>query len=138
MTDQLEYNRKLIEEFRATRGTPAGPFVNRPIVLLTTTGVKTGQPRTAPMMYIRDGERVLVVASNAGAVKHPAWFLNLAAHPQVTVEIGAETYPAQAVVLEGADRQQLWEKITSQFPFFSDHQAKIERQIPVVELKRIT
>jgi deazaflavin-dependent oxidoreductase (nitroreductase family) len=137
MTDQLEFNRKLIEEFRATRGTPDGPYAKRPIVVLTTTGAKTGQPRTTPVMYVRDGERVLVVASNAGAPSHPAWFRNLAAHPQVTVEIGAETYPAQAVVLEGADRQQLWEKITSQYPFFSEHQAKIERQIPVVELKRI-
>lgn len=114
MTDQLEFNRKLIEEFRATRATPDGPFAKRPIVLLTTTGAKTGQPRTTPVMYIREGERLLVVASNAGAPKHPAWFRNLAAHPSLTVEIGTETFEARAVVLEGA-----------------------ERQIPVVELQQL-
>jgi deazaflavin-dependent oxidoreductase (nitroreductase family) len=136
MTDQIEFNRKLIEEFRATRGAPDGPFAKRPIVLLTTTGAKTGMPRTTPVMYIREGERLLVVASNAGAPSHPAWFRNLSAHPNLSVEIGAETFEARAVVLEGADRRAIWEKIVQQYPFFGDHQAKIERQIPVVELQR--
>ena len=136
MSDQIEYNRKLIEEFRATRTVPDGPYARRPILILTTTGNKTGQPRTTPVMYIRDGERLLVIASNAGAVQHPHWYRNLAAHPGVTVEIGTETFDAQAIPLEGADRQQVWERIVQQQPFFAEHQAKIERQIPVVELKR--
>jgi deazaflavin-dependent oxidoreductase (nitroreductase family) len=136
MIDQIEFNRKLIEEFRATRGLPDTPYAQRRIVLLTTTGAKTGLRRTTPMMYIRQGERTLVVASNAGAARHPDWYHNLLGHPDVTVEIGDETYEAHAVVLEGADRQQLWESIVGQYPFFGDHQAKIERQIPVIELKR--
>ena len=137
MTDQKEFNRKLIEEFRATRGDPDGPYAKRPIVLLTTTGFKTGQLSTTPVMYVLEGDRLLVIASNAGAPRHPSWYLNLAAHPELTVEIGTETYTARAVVLEGIDRQQIWEKIVQQYPFFGDHQAKIERRIPVVELKRI-
>ena len=134
MTDQIEFNRKLIEEFRATRGDPEGPYAKRPIVLLTTNGAKTGQPRTTPVMYVRDGERLLVIASNAGAPSHPHWYRNLTAHPALTVEIGTETYTAQAKTLEGADREALWEKITQLYPFFKDHQAKISRLIPVVEL----
>jgi deazaflavin-dependent oxidoreductase (nitroreductase family) len=136
MTNQNEFNRKLIEEFRATRGTPDGPYAKRPILLLTTIGAKSAQQRTTPMMYVREGDRLFVIASNAGAVKHPDWYRNLMAHPSVTVEMGTETFTAQAVTLEGADRQQLWEKITQQFAFFSEHQAKIERQIPIVEIKR--
>ena len=83
-----------------------------------------------------DSERLLVIASNAGALKHPAWYLNLVAHPDLTVEIGTETYPARAVVLEGDDRQKMWEHIVQQYPFFGEHQAKIDRQIPVVEILR--
>jgi deazaflavin-dependent oxidoreductase (nitroreductase family) len=136
MTDQLEFNRKLIEEFRATRGAPDGPYANRPIVLLTTTGAKSGQARTAPVMYVRDGERLLVIASNAGAPSHPQWYRNLIANPALTVEVGTETYPAHAKTISGAERVRLWELITSQYPFFKDHQAKISREIPVVELVR--
>jgi len=136
MPDQLEFNRNLIQEFRATRGDPNGPYAHRPILLLTTTGAKTGLPRTTPVMYIRDAGRLYVIASNAGAPKHPHWYRNLLAHPDLTVEIGAETYPARAVTLHGEDRRQAWEAILLQAPFFADHQAKITRQIPVVELIR--
>ena len=134
MTDQIEFNRKLIDEFRATRGDPEGLYAKRPIVLLTTIGAKSGQARTTPVMYVRDGERLLVIASNAGAPSHPHWYRNLAAHPDVTVEIGMETFSARAQTLSGADRQAQWEKIVQQFPFFKDHQAKITREIPIVEL----
>ena len=134
MTNQNEFNRKLIEEFRATRGSADGPYAKRPILLLTTIGAKSAQRRTTPMMYVREGGRLLVIASNAGAVKHPDWYRNLVAHPSVTVEIGAETYAAHAQVVEGADRQGLWEKIVQQYPFFGEHQTKIDRRIPVIEL----
>src|SRR5215212_2747471 len=134
MSDQNEYNRKLIEDFRANRG--AGPFVDRPLLLLTTTGAKSGQRRTTPMMYVPDGDRLLVIASNAGAPAHPDWYRNLLAHPQVTVEVGADTFGASAVVLEGAERQQLWDKIVASYPFFIEHQAKITREIPLIALER--
>ena len=136
MTDQNDYNRKLIEDFRASRITSDQPMGGRPLVLLTTTGARSGQHRTTPMMYIRDGERMLVIASNAGAPRHPDWFYNLVAHPIVTVEVGAETYDATASVLEGPERQRLWDWIAQQYPFFAEHQAKVTRQIPVVALER--
>lgn len=129
-------NRQLIEEFRASRGKPDNPFVNRSLLLLTTTGAKSGQPRTKPMMYISDGDRLLVIASNAGAPAHPDWYRNLLAHPQVTVEVGNETFPATAIVPQGADRQQLWDNIVARYPFFAEHQAKVSREIPVVVLER--
>jgi len=132
--DQRAYNQKLIEEFRANRG--GGPMAGRHLLLLTTTGAKTGWRRTAPMMYVRDGDRLLVIASNAGAPKHPAWYRNLVANPEVTVEMGAEAYEARAVVLEGDERERAWAGIVAGYPFFAEHQAKIARQIPIVALKR--
>ena len=88
------------------------------------------------MMYVPDGERLLVIASNAGAPTHPAWYHNLVAHPQVTVEVGRETFDATAIVTEGEERQRLWASIVEKSPFFADHQVKITRQIPVVALVR--
>ncbi|HZU66631.1 MAG TPA: nitroreductase family deazaflavin-dependent oxidoreductase [Ktedonobacteraceae bacterium] len=136
MTDQKDYNRQLVEDFRANRGNPDSPFKNRPLLLLTATGARSGQPRTTPMMYVPDGDRLLVIASNAGAPKHPDWYYNLVAHPEVTVEVGSETYDATASVVEGEERQRVWNRIVESYPFFADHQAKVTRQIPVVALIR--
>jgi deazaflavin-dependent oxidoreductase (nitroreductase family) len=136
MTDQNEYNRRLIEEFRATRGLSSGPFAGRALLLLTTTGAKSGLRRTTPMMYIPEGDRLLVIASNIGAPNHPDWYRNLVAHPDVTVEAGTETFDATAVVVEGAERQRLWAWIVEQYPFFAEHQTKTSRQIPVIALER--
>jgi deazaflavin-dependent oxidoreductase (nitroreductase family) len=136
MPDQNDYNRQLIEDFRANRSKPDNPFASRPLLLLTTTGAKSGQSRTTPMMYIPDGNRLLVIASNAGAARHPDWYHNLVAHPEVTVEVKAEIYKATATVAEGEERQQLWKKIVEAAPFFAEHQAKITRQIPVIILER--
>ena len=137
MTDQNTYNRQLIEEFRADRGKNGGPMAGRPLLLLTTTGAKSGQLRTTPMMYIRDGDRLLVIASNAGAPTHPDWYRNLVAHPEVTVEVGNETFKANAIVTEGLERQRLWSRVVELYPFFADHQAKTTRPIPVIVLRRL-
>ena len=136
MSDQNTYNRQLIEEFRAHRGKTGGPMEGRPLLLLTTTGAKSGQLRTTPIMYIPDGDRLLVIASNAGAPIHPDWYRNLVAHPEVTVEVGNETFEAIAVVTEGSERQRLWTRVVELYPFFADHQAKIARLIPVIVLRR--
>ncbi len=136
MTDQKAYNRQLIEEFRANRNKAGGPFEGRPLLLLTTTGAKSGERRTTPMMYIRDSDQLLVIASNAGAPKHPDWYHNLVAHPQVTVEVATETFDATARVTEGEERQRLWNRIVELHPFFAEHQAKVTRQIPVIVLSR--
>ena len=134
--DQGGYNQQLITEFRAARERGSDAFAARPLLLLTTTGAKSGRPHTTPIMYVPDGDRLIVIASNAGAPRHPAWYHNLRAHPEVTVEVGAETYPATAVPLEGAERQRLWEAIAAAHPFFTEHQAKVTREIPLVALER--
>jgi deazaflavin-dependent oxidoreductase (nitroreductase family) len=130
-SDMLAHNRRLIEHFRAN-GAPEG----RQLLLLTTTGRRTGQSRTSPMMYVREDGRLLVIASNAGADRHPMWYLNLVTDPRVHVEIGDESYDAKAVPLRGADREEVFARIVASFPFFGDHQANVHREIPVVELVR--
>jgi deazaflavin-dependent oxidoreductase (nitroreductase family) len=133
MTNYADDNHQLIEEFRADRSKFEGPG-SRPLLLLTTTGAKSGKRYTTPMMYIPDGDRLLVIASNIGAPKHPDWYHNLVAHPEVTVEVGTRTYDAIAIVTQGEERQELWTSIIEQHPFFADHQAKTTRQIPVIAL----
>ena len=137
MIDQNTYNRQLIEEFRADRDKGGGAMKGRPLLLLTTTGAKSGQLRTKPMMFIPDSDRLLVIASNAGAATHPDWYRNLVAHPEVTVEVGNETFKAIATVTEGLERQRLWSRVVELYPFFADHQAKTSRQIPVIVLRRL-
>ncbi len=137
MIDRNAYNRQLIEEFREQRGNPTGPMAGRPLLLLTTTGAKSEQPRVVPLMYISEGERLLIIASNAGAPQHPDWYHNLVAHPQVTVEVGVETYTATAHIITGEEHERLWAWVLAQYPFFADHQEKIKRQIPIVALQRV-
>ncbi|MEV0130080.1 nitroreductase/quinone reductase family protein [Dactylosporangium sp. NPDC050688] len=130
--DQREYNRKLIAEFRGN----GRRLEDRPLLLLTTTGRRTGRPHTAPMMYIRVDGRMYVIASNAGAVRDPDWYRNLVAEPAVTVEAEGEEYRATARPVAGEDRPVLWTRIVERYPFFTDHQNDVERRIPVVELIR--
>lgn len=127
-------NRRVIEQFRA--GGEIDGMHRERLLLLTTTGARTGLPRTTPMTFHRDGDRVLVMASNAGAKTAPDWYANLVANPAVQVEIGDESYPATATVLAGEERERLWADITAANPFFLDHEKKAGRQIPVVALAR--
>jgi deazaflavin-dependent oxidoreductase (nitroreductase family) len=137
MTDLNEFNRNLIEEFRANGGKVSGMFERSPLVILTTTGAKSGQPRTFPVVYTRDGDRLIVVASKGGSDQNPAWYHNLVAHPTVTVELPDETYQAQAVVVEGDERDRLYRAHADRMPNFDDYQAKTSRRIPVIALERI-
>ena len=132
----IESNRQLIAAFRASEHKAGGLFEGRALLLLTTTGAKSGQPRTSPVAYVRDGERLLVVGSNNGQDSHSAWFHNLLVHPQVTVEVGDETFAATAAVAEGAERQRLWDKFVATHARFADYQAKTTRQLPVIVLTR--
>ncbi|MCW2542660.1 MAG: cell entry protein [Frankiales bacterium] len=137
MSDHLDYNRSIIAEFRANAGRTTGMLDDAPMVLLTTTGSKSGEPRTAPTLGMVDGDRVVVVASNAGAPKHPAWYVNMQADPEVTVEIGEQTFPARAVTLEGEERDRFYARITAAAPVFAEYRAKAApREIPVVALER--
>jgi deazaflavin-dependent oxidoreductase (nitroreductase family) len=131
--DMREHNRQLIEQFRADGGISMG---NRPLVLLTTVGRTTGRPRTTPMMYVRDGDRIFVVASNAGAPADPQWYRNLLVDPSVTVELPGEEFEAGATPLAGADYDRTWAMIKERHPFFAEHDERAGRRIPVVELIR--
>jgi deazaflavin-dependent oxidoreductase (nitroreductase family) len=129
--DELkEINRKLIEEFRANGRALPG----RQLLLLTTVGARTGSRHTTPMMYVRLDGRLLVVASNAGAPRHPDWYHNLVANPAVTVEVDGAEYAATARPTTGPDRDEMFGRIAEQYTFFTDHQKGVDRTIPVVEL----
>lgn len=137
--DIKDINRRVIEQFRAG-GEIEGMHRDR-LLLLTTTGRRTGGRYTTPMMFDRDGERVLVIASNAGAPDDPDWYRNLVADAHVTVEVGTaagtETYEALAATATGAERERLWTTLKERFPFLAEHEAKAGRVIPVVVLTRV-
>jgi deazaflavin-dependent oxidoreductase (nitroreductase family) len=128
-----ERNKGVIEEFRTHGGQVQG---REQLILLTTTGAKTGQPRIAPLMRVDDGNRLLAVASKGGAPKHPDWYLNLLAHPQVTVEVGNEKFETTARVLTGNEREQAFKRAAEVFPPYADYEKKTEREIPVIALER--
>jgi deazaflavin-dependent oxidoreductase (nitroreductase family) len=132
--DMATRNRKVIEQFRSG-GEVEGMHRDR-LVLLTTVGARTGRRRTTPMMVHRDGDRLLVVASNNGAPTDPAWFRNLSVNPAVTVELADERYSAVASVLEGAERELIWPMLKEKYPFFAEYDRKVTRDIPVVSLAR--
>ena len=135
--DMGAFNRALIEEFRASGGRVGGPLAGRPLVLLTTTGAGSGEPRTTPLGYVEDGspDRIVLFASNLGAPAAPAWFHNLLANPEVVVEVGDHRFPARASVPGGAERDRLYEAFVSRFPGTAEHQARAGRQIPMVLLE---
>lgn len=128
-------NAAVIEEFRANKGKVGGFFEGSDLVLLTTVGAKSGETRTTPMLYVRDGDTVAVAASFAGAPRHPAWYHNLVANPEVTVEIGAEKYQATAVPAEGAERDRLFALMAEGTPRFHEYAEKTTRVIPMVVLR---
>jgi deazaflavin-dependent oxidoreductase (nitroreductase family) len=133
-----DFNRSLIEEFRAKNGKVEGSFEGAPLLLLTTTGAKSGQPRTTPLVYQRDGDRVVIFGSKGGAPAHPAWFHNLVANPEVIVELPGEKFTAHAEVAEGAERQRLWERQKAAMPNFAEYEAKTTREIPAIVLERVS
>ncbi len=137
MSELNEFNRRLIDEFRANGGKVGGQFANAPLLLLTTTGAKSGRSYTTPLAYTRDGDRLVVIASKAGAPTNPDWYHNLRAHPTATVELGSERFQAKAVVTAGEERDRLFKAQASRLPVFADYQKKTTRQIPVIALERI-
>jgi deazaflavin-dependent oxidoreductase (nitroreductase family) len=138
MTTVNDFNRNLIAEFRAGEGKVSGPFEGAPLLLLTTTGAKTGRKHTTPVVYQQDGDRIVVFGSKGGAPSHPAWYHNLVANPTVTVELPAETFEARAVTVEGGERDRIWSAQKELMPGFKDYEAKTDRQIPVIVLERVS
>ncbi|WP_049578445.1 nitroreductase/quinone reductase family protein [Streptomyces sp. SBT349] len=132
----IDFNLRVIEEFRAHGGRVGGPFEGARLLLLTTTGARSGAPHTTPVAYLPDGgERLLVIASAAGADRHPAWYHNLVANPRVTVEDGVFTYEAEATVLTGEERDRIFARAAEADPGWAEYQAKTDRVIPVVALR---
>jgi deazaflavin-dependent oxidoreductase (nitroreductase family) len=135
--DINEINRDVIAQFRANHGQVlTGRFAGSKLLLLTTKGAKTGATRVNPMMYVQDGDRYVVFASKRGAPTNPDWYHNLVAHPDVTVEIGDESFATRAVVAAGAERQRLWDGSVRLHPFLAGLQAGTKRQLPLIILAR--
>lgn len=134
----LQFNERNIAEFRRRGGTLGGPFEGAPVLLLTTTGAKSGLPRTSPMMYLPEGERIIVFASNEGKDNHPSWYHNLRANPTATVEVGTETFTATAHEISGPEHDRLYAIQAGRYPGFAKYQEGTDRIIPVLELVRDT
>lgn len=129
-----DWNTQVINEFRANEGRVGGNFTGAPLLLLHTSGARSGQERVNPMMYLDLDGRRFVFASYAGKDVHPAWYHNLVAHPQVTVEVGGQSYEASAVPIAAPERDHIYAEQSRRFPNFAEYQQKTERVIPVVEL----
>ena len=136
MTETDDWNAKIIEEFRANAGKVGGPFEGAPLLLLHTTGARSGRERVNPMMYLPEGDRLYVFASKAGAPTHPDWYHNVVADPDVTVEFGAERFEALASVLTGSERDRVYAAHAELNPGFAEYQAATDRVIPVIALDR--
>jgi deazaflavin-dependent oxidoreductase (nitroreductase family) len=128
--DIKAFNQKLIAEFRANRGQLSGPMAGRQLMLLTTIGAKSGQPRTTVIGYRRDGDRYLVIASGNGAPQHPAWYRNLVGNPMATLEVGPDKFTVNASTAQPAER----ERLAALVPYLQTEQQKTSRQIPIVIL----
>ena len=131
-----EFNRRLIEEFRASGGKVGGAYEGTPLLLLTTTGAKSGRQHTTPLIYLDDGGRFVVFGTKGGAPTNPDWYYNLLARPEATVEVETETYSVRATVATGEERERLAGLQGVLRPQFAEYEAKTTRQIPVVVLAR--
>ena len=130
------FNEKIISEFRANGGQVGGPLAGAPLLLLTSTGAKSGARRTNPVMYLADGSLLLVFASKAGAPTNPDWYHNLKANPEATVEVGAERFTVRATEITGRERDEFYQRQATINPGFAEYQAGTTRTIPVIALER--
>ena len=122
--------------YRLTGGRFVGRVGKAPILLLTTTGRRSGEPRTAPLLYLRDGDQLAIVASFGGHPKHPVWYLNLSANPEVQIQVGRERFAATASTANAEERKRLWPLFVEMYPGYAGYQRKTEREIPIVLLTR--
>ena len=137
MSNPDERNQAIIEEFRANSGKVGGPFAGRTLLLLHTVGAKSGQSRINPVAYIKDGDRLVIIASKGGAPTHPDWYYNLLANPLVSVETGTEEFQARASVAEEPERTRLYNKMVGIMPGFDEYRRRTTRVIPVIILRRV-
>ena len=140
MSEFDDMNREVVAEFRSNQGVvdtaAGGYFKGKPMLILHTTGAKTGAERANPLMYLDEGDRRFVFASKGGAPDNPDWYYNLKANPGVTIEMGTESYPATASVITGPERDRIYAEQVAAFPQFGEYEQKTTRKIPVVALDR--
>lgn len=136
--DDEAFNQSVIDEFRANAGKLSGRLAEMPVVLVTMTGAKSAREICKPLLHTRDGDDIVVIASKGGAPRHPAWYHNLVANPLVTVELGADRWPATAVLTEGDDRRRLFDLLAStpQMAEYADRVRDVSREIPIFRLVR--
>jgi deazaflavin-dependent oxidoreductase (nitroreductase family) len=133
-----DFTQALIDDFRAHGGNVTqGPFTGRQVLLLETVGARTGARRLTPLVYTRDGDRYVIVASKGGAPTHPAWYHNIVANPRVTIEVGGERFPADATVVPNDERRRLYDRHAELHASFRDYERKTTRTIPVIALRRV-
>jgi len=137
MSNANEWNKTIIDEFRANGGKVGGPFAGRPLLLLHTTGAKSQQQRVSPVAYTTDGDRLVVIASKGGAPTHPNWYYNIVANPLVSVEVGIEQFQAHATMPADPERTRLYDQMATVMPGFAEYQRKTTRIIPVIVLTRM-
>jgi deazaflavin-dependent oxidoreductase (nitroreductase family) len=129
------FNKNIVEEFRANDGKVTGQFANADLLLLTTTGAKSGERRVSPLAYFRIDGKLIIIGSFAGAPVNPAWVHNLRANPQAHIEVGSDAFDVTAIELSAAERGELFPKVTAVAPGFAEYQSKTSRVIPLFELQ---
>jgi len=132
-----DFNKQIIEEFRANGGKVGGYFANSTLLLLHTTGARSGKERVNPVVTFEDGDRLVIVASKGGAPSHPDWYYNILANPVVGVEYGDEEFQARATITEEPERTELYERMEGELASFSEYKRKAGRVIPVITLSRL-
>jgi deazaflavin-dependent oxidoreductase (nitroreductase family) len=135
-TRASRHQERVVAEFRANAGAVGGYHAGMPLLLLTTTGAKSGRRRATPLTYLLDRNRYVVAAANAGAAANPDWYHNLVADPVVTVEVGTETFSAIATVAGGEERRVLYERCAAEYPQLVRYQALTTREVPIVAIAR--
>lgn len=132
-----DYNKQIIEAFRANKGKVGGMFGSMELLLLHSVGAKTGNVSVKPVAYTKDGDNFVIVASYGGSPTNPAWYYNLRAHPEVVIEVGAEKFSVKATLAEGKERDRLFSQHAAQYPNFNEYRSKTTRVLPVFTLERI-
>ena len=135
MSDWNDFNRQVIDEFRTNEGKVGGMFAGAPMILVHHEGAKSGRSYTTPLVYTRDGDNYVIIASKGGAPEDPQWFHNLRAHPDVTIEVGTDSFPVRARVADGDERARLYRAQADLMPNFDDYAKATTREIPVVVLE---
>lgn len=132
-----DWNDKIIDEFRTNAGKVGGYFEGKPMLLLHSTGAKTGKEHINPAIYTTDGDKLVIIASNGGAPKHPDWYHNLVAHPDATVEVGTDKFQVRAEVVPEPDRTRLYKQMITVMDSFAEYEQKTTRVIPVFRLTKV-